>query len=255
MSITEQDIARMIDHSLLHPTLTDRELEQGCLLAKDYRVASVCIKPYALAMGKEILKDSEVKLGTVIGFPHGSSTIGMKETETKRACRDGAAEIDMVINIGKAISGDWQYIEREIATIKDITDSKGAILKVIFENAYLNLEQIKRLCDICNRVKPAFIKTSTGYGFVKQENGCFNSIGATIPHLEWMAGHCSEGIQIKAAGGVRSLKSTLLVRSLGVTRIGATVTAKIVNEARDRIARGENLEKLAEISDGLGSGY
>ena len=137
MTYTYEQLAKMIDHSLLHPTMTDRELEDGCALAAKYQVASVCIKPYYVKRAAELLRDTGVLVGAVIGFPHGNSATESKRYETELACRDGAAEIDMVINLGKALSGDWDYVERDVKAVCDEAHKRGAKVKVIFENDYL----------------------------------------------------------------------------------------------------------------------
>jgi len=228
--ITLRDLAKMIDHSLLHPTMTDAEIRKGCELARKYDVATACIKPYSIALAKEVLAGSDVGICAVIGFPHGNSTTTMKVKETEAAVKDGSTEIDMVINIGKALGGDWEYVRSEIKAI----DDAAPVLKVIFENDYLQDTHIIRLCEICSEIGVAFVKTSTGYGFVKQDNGMYAYKGATLEHLKLMRKHCPPSIQIKAAGGVRTLDDLLLVRSLGVTRIGATATAAILDEAKKR---------------------
>lgn len=255
MSVTVRDLAKMIDHSLLHPTMTDEILRRECEVAAKYDVASVCIKPYAVKMAVALLAGSDVKVGSVIGFPHGNGTTEMKVAETKKACEDGATEIDMVINIGKAMGGQLQYVEDEIHAVNDAALSGGAILKVIFENDYLEEDLIAKLCHICNAVGVAFVKTSSGYGFVKQDGGMYNYKGATTPHLTLMREETDNHIEVKAAGGVRTLRDLLYVRSLGVTRIGATATAAILDEARQRIDRGENLEDLVDENTCLGGGY
>jgi len=255
MSVTVKDLAKMIDHSLLHPTMTDEILTRECEVAKKYDCASVCIKPYAVKMAVELLQGTDVKVGSVIGFPHGNSTTEMKIAETKKACEDGATEIDMVINIGKAMGGDLQFVEDEIRAINEAAVAGGAILKVIFENDYLEEDLITKLCHVCNAVNVAFVKTSSGYGFVKQENGMYSYKGATTPHLKLMRAETDDHIEVKAAGGVRTLKDLLYVRSLGVTRIGATATAVILDEAQQRIDGGENLEDLVDENTCLGGGY
>jgi len=228
-------IAKMIDHSLLHPTLTDDELRQGCELAKRYEVASVCIKPYAVSLAAEILKGSGVATGTVIGFPHGSNRTEIKAQEAELACADGATELDVVVNIGKVLSRDWNYVEREIKTVVDVAHKHGAIVKVIFENDFLSDDEFKiKLCEICERAKADFVKTSTGYGFVKGSDGRYSYRGAVDNDLRLMRKHCSSNIEVKAAGGVRTLDDVLRVRSLGVTRIGATTTEAILMEAKKR---------------------
>ncbi len=228
-------IAKMIDHSLLHPTMTDEDLRLGCALAKAYNVATVCIKPYAIKEAKEWLKGSDVLVCAVIGFPQGNSSISVKVYETEQACKDGADEIDMVVNIGKVLSEDWGYIEKEIAAIVHVTKQHKAALKVIFENDFLPEDSFKiKLCEICSKLNVEFVKTSTGYGFVKGTDGKYSYEGATEHDLILMRKHSAPGVQIKAAGGVRTLDDLLKVEALGVTRIGATATAAIIEEAKKR---------------------
>ncbi len=230
-----QELAKMIDHSLLHPTMTDEIMKKECSVARNCLVASVCIKPYAVADAVEWLAGSDVLVGTVIGFPHGNSTVDIKVRETLRAVQDGAREIDMVVNIGKVLQRDWAFIESEIRAINSAAVSGGAILKVIFENDYLpdDLYKIK-LCEICSAIPTAFVKTSTGYGFVKGGDGRFSYAGATEHDLKLMRQHCAPEVQVKAAGGVRTLDDLLKVRSWGVTRVGATATIAILDQARQR---------------------
>lgn len=228
--MTAQELAKYIDHSLLHPTMTDKDLEEGLAVAIKYKTATVCIKPYAVKYAASVLKDSGVGVCTVIGFPHGSNTTDLKVIETIEACRNGATEIDMVINVGKVLGGDWDYVEREIEQINQVCFDHNAILKVIFENDFLNDEQKIKLCNICSKLHVAFVKTSTGYGFVKQDNGMFLTKGATLQDLALMRKHSDETVQIKAAGGIRTLKDALAAIELGVTRIGATATATIIEE-------------------------
>ncbi|MFB3895076.1 MAG: deoxyribose-phosphate aldolase [bacterium] len=235
MPVPIPSIAKMIDHSLLHPTMTDTELKSGCELAKKYQVASVCIKPYAIKMAVELLKDSGVAVGTVIGFPHGNSAIEIKIQEAEQACADGAVELDMVVNIGKVLSRDWEYIDREIRAVTNVAREHQALIKVIFENDFLPSDEYKiKLCELCDKIGVDFVKTSTGYGFVKGPDGTYAYQGATDHDLKLMRKHCSEKVQIKAAGGVRTLDDILRVRALGVTRVGATATAAILDEAKKR---------------------
>jgi len=236
--ISSQVIAKMIDHSLLHPTMTDKQIIEGCELAGQYQVATVCVKPYSVSMANQILKGTGVGICSVIGFPHGNNQTAIKVKETELAISDGATEIDMVINIGKAIGEDWDYITKDIKAVNEACINNKAILKVIFENDYLQDNHIILLCEICSSLSVAFVKTSTGYGFVKQSNGFYSYKGATEHHLKLMRKHCSPNVQIKAAGGVRTLDDTLAVRSWGVTRIGATATKEIVEEAKIRAASG-----------------
>jgi deoxyribose-phosphate aldolase len=231
---TLHELAKMIDHSLLHPTLTDAEILRGCDIARRYDVATVCVKPYAVSLCKAALAGSSVKVCSVIGFPHGNSTTAIKVAEAKQAIRDGASEIDMVINIGKALGGDWDYVRFDVEAVNHACVKNGAILKVIFETDYLEDEQIIKLCQICSELKVAFVKTSTGYGFVKQADGDYNYEGATEHALILMRQHSASEVQVKASGGVRTLDQLLKDRQLGATRIGATNTEAILEEARQR---------------------
>lgn len=225
----------MIDHSILHPTMTDEILRRECEVAKKYDVASVCVKPYMVSKAIEYLKDTDVLVGCVIGFPAGNSKVEVKVYETIEACKDGAVEIDMVINIGKAMQGDWEYVENEIKSVTDACHANGAIVKVIFETDYVTEEMdIVRLCEICTKVKADYVKTSTGFGFVKQQNGDYNYTGATIRTLELMKRSIGPGVKVKAAGGVRTLDQVLAVKEAGCTRTGATATAAIMEEAMKR---------------------
>lgn len=244
MKYTYEELAKMIDHSLLHPTMTDEDLEEGCKLAASYGVASVCIKPYAVKRAVQLLEGSDVLVGAVIGFPHGNSCTESKRYETELACKDGAVEIDMVINIGKALSGDWDYVEQDVRAVCDEAHSHHAKVKVIFENDYLTgggaglgSDDFKcRLCQICERAGADWVKTSTGYGFVKQPDGRYSYQGATQHDLSLMRASVSEKVQVKAAGGVRDLDGLIKVRDLGGTRCGATATAAMLDEYRRRQA-------------------
>ncbi len=232
-----KELAKMIDHSILHPTMTDEDLRRECEVAKKYDVASVCVKPYAVKQAVELLKGSDVLVGCVIGFPAGNSAIGVKVFETENACNDGAVEIDMVINIGKALGGDWDYIEKEISEVTNTCHKNGAIVKVIFETDFVTKEaDIVKLCQICTKVGADYVKTSTGYGFVKQPGGDYNYKGATIPVLKLMKENIGPKVKLKAAGGVRTLDQLLEVRAAGCSRSGATATAAIIEEAKKRFA-------------------
>ncbi|MBN2088329.1 deoxyribose-phosphate aldolase [candidate division KSB1 bacterium] len=234
------ELAKMIDHSLLHPTMTDAQLRAECAVAKKYNVASVCIKPYAVKLAVEELQGSDVLVGTVIGFPHGNSSIKVKVYETGQACLDGAMEIDMVVNIGKVLGEDWNYVEEELKAVHDACLKHNAILKVIFENDYLTEDKYKiKLCEICSKLRIEFVKTSSGYGFVKGADGKYNYQGATDADLKLMRKHSAPEVQVKAAGGVRTLDDLLRVKALGVTRSGATATATILDDAKKRfISKG-----------------
>ena len=229
------ELAKMIDHSILHPTFTDTDLIKGCEIAKKFNVASVCVKPYVVKKAAELLKGSEVLVGCVIGFPHGNSTIAVKVFETEQACNDGAVEIDMVVNVGKVLSNDWNYIEEEIKAVTQACHKSNAIVKVIFENDYLPSDEYKiKLCEICTKVGADYVKTSTGYGYVKQSNSDYNYKGATISDLELMRKYSGPKVKVKAAGGVRTLDELLKVKAAGATRCGATATEAILEEAVKR---------------------
>jgi deoxyribose-phosphate aldolase len=235
MSESLRAIAKMIDHSLLNPTLTDQELIAGCALARKYDVASVCIKPYAVQLAKVQLKGSDVRVCTVIGFPSGSHKVEVKLHEAELALADGAVELDVVVNIGKALSRDWEYIRHEIKSMNDFTVSRGALLKVILETDLIAQDDLRiQCCHICSEVAVAFVKTSTGYNYIKQADGQMGYAGASDHVLQLMRRECPPSVQVKAAGKVRTLDDVLRVRSLGVTRIGATATAEILEEAKKR---------------------
>ena len=221
------DIARLLDHSLLQQTLTDADLERGCLLAREYQVASVCIKPYAVALAARLLAGSGVAVGTVIGFPHGGHLTKIKVAEAEAAMDDGAAELDMVCNIGKVLSGDWDDVKRDIAAVVEAAHRRRALVKVIFENCFLQTEHKEQMCRICGEVRADFVKTSTGYG-----DG-----GATDDDLRLMRRCSPPHVQVKAAGGVRTFERLLEVRALGVTRVGATATKAILDGCRTREAK------------------
>lgn len=220
-----QSIAKMIDHSLLNPTLTTRELDEGCALAVRYDSASVCIMPYYLARCAELLTGSTVKASTTIGFPHGGHTTAIKLAEARQALQDGGQELDVVINISKARSGDWQYVHDELLALTNLIQGAGARIKVIFENAYHDDASKIRLCKICGEIGVDWVKTSTGYA----------PSGATLPDLELMRKHTPISVQVKAAGGIRDLDALLAVRAIGVSRVGATRTEAMLEDCRKRL--------------------
>jgi deoxyribose-phosphate aldolase len=251
MKYSYAELAKMIDHSLLHPTMTDRELDEGCAIAAKYQVASVCIKPYYIKRAVELLKGTGVLVGAVIGFPHGNSSTESKRYETELACKDAAVEIDMVINVGKALSGDWAYVEKDIRAVCDEAHKQGAIVKVIFENDFLNDDATKiKLCQICERASADFIKTSTGYGFVKQPGGGYNYKGATEHDLKLMRANTGSKVQVKAAGGIRDLDGLIHVRDLGATRCGASATVAILDEYHRREKSGVTTAQPTTIGAG-----
>ena len=256
ITVSLGQLAKMIDHSLLHPTMTDVDILDGLRISKRYNVATACIKPYAIPMAKKELEGTDVLICPVIGFPHGNSTTDVKVYEADAAAAAGGKEIDMVVNIGKVLGGEWEYVENEIHQVNEVVVRHGAILKVIFENDYLHDEHIIRLCEICSKIEVAFVKTSTGYGFVKQVGGMYSYKGATVSHLKLMRNHTKPGIQIKAAGGVRTLDDLLHVMTLGVTRIGATATVAILEEAVKRgIMEQPTSIQFRPIADGASGGY
>lgn len=220
-----QDFAKMIDHSLLQPTLTEKDLEQGCQLALAYDVASVCIMPYYLSRCSDLLANSTVQPSTTIGFPHGGHKTIIKVAEAEQALRDGGAELDMVVNISQVLSGNWDYVRQDIAELIAVTHAAGKKIKVIFENCYLRDEHKIRLCEICGELKADWVKTSTGYG----------TGGATMADLALMRQHTPQATQVKAAGGVRDFQTLLQVRQLGVSRCGASRTKEMLDECRKQL--------------------
>ena len=225
MTFTYADIAKMIDHSLLNPMLTTTDLDHGIQLALAYDVASVCIMPYYLRHCAELLRGSDVRASTTIGFPHGGQATTVKIAETRQALADGGQELDMVVNISKVLSGDWEYVTDDMRAVITTAQEAGARVKVIFENAYLQDEHKIRLCEIASELNADWVKTSTGYA----------PSGATDDDLKLMRKHAALHVQVKAAGGIRDLDALLRVRQLGVSRCGATRTATMLDEGRQRL--------------------
>jgi deoxyribose-phosphate aldolase len=217
------EVAAVIDHSLLSPTMTDAELEAGCLSAAEWKVVAVCIKPYFVARARAVLRDSQVRTGATVGFPHGGNAISVKVAEARTALGQGAQELDMVVNIGKVKGGDWRYLEDEIGAVVEAGHQEGALVKVIFENCYLTEEEKRQLCRISRRVGADFIKTSTGYG----------TGGATDDDLRLMLEEAGEAMGVKAAGGVRSYADVARLMEMGVRRIGASQTERILAQCRE----------------------
>jgi deoxyribose-phosphate aldolase len=222
-----REIAKMIDHSLLNPALTTAELEAGCKVARQYDVASVCILPFYLAHCAEALRDSGVRPSTTIGFPHGANSTSVKIAEIEQALKDGGTELDAVINISEARSGDWDYVRNEIKLLTEATHNGRAKIKVIFENAYLDHATKIRLCEICGEIGVDWVKTSTG----------FASTGATVAEVKLMRQYSPAHVQVKAAGGVRTLDALLEFRTAGATRVGSSSTAQILEECRKRLGQ------------------
>jgi deoxyribose-phosphate aldolase len=241
MILTYESIARRIDHSLLAPTMTEAELRDGCRLAADYGVASVCIKPFAVAMASKLLTGTGVQVGTTIGFPHGGHVTAVKVFESRRAIEDGATELDMVINIGQAIGGQWDLVRDDIAEVTGVAHEHGAIVKVIFENCYLNDDQKARLCAICGEVKADYVKTSTGYG----------TGGATRDDILLMRKASPAHVKVKAAGGMRDLDSAIAFAELGCDRLGLSRTAEILDALLDRLGEAKR-PRSTPVSRGTG---
>jgi deoxyribose-phosphate aldolase len=223
--LTYTQIAKMIDHSLLQPVLTDGELEQGCRLAGDYDVASVCIKPCAVRQAAGWLAGSAVAVGTTVGFPHGGHATAAKVYEAELALTEGGRELDMVVNIGKVLGGDWLYVADDIRAVVETAHRRGALVKVIFENCFLQDAHKEQLCRVCGEVGADFVKTSTGYG----------GSGANLDDLRLMRRCAPPHVQVKAAGGIRTLDQLLDVRAVGVSRVGATATQAILDECKARL--------------------
>jgi deoxyribose-phosphate aldolase len=227
-TVTARDIAKMIDHSLLKPQMSTKEVIEGCELAKEYDCATVCVKPCDVETAYGILKGSDVIVTTVVGFPHGANLTEVKVMEAEIAIDQGCRELDMVLNIGRLRSGEYEYVEKDIKAVCDVARRRGVKVKVILENYYLTDEEKIKACKIAERAGAAWVKTSTGYA----------EGGATIHDLKLMREACSPSVQVKAAGGVRTLDAALAVRAVGGTRFGATATKKIVEDARKREAEG-----------------
>lgn len=242
MSLNYRDYSKMIDHSLLIPTMDERQLEEGCQLAVAYDVASVCIMPYYLKRCCEILKGSTVQPSTTIGFPHGGHTTAAKKFEAELAIEDGCQELDMVVNISQVLSERWNYVTEDIRAVIDVAHRAKRKVKVIFENSYLQTAHKIRLCQICTELGADWVKTSTGYG----------SGGATMEDLQLMIDNVGPGIQVKAAGGIRDFTTLKQVKALGVTRCGASRTQAMLDEARVEL----NLEPIEfAVAAKSSSGY
>jgi deoxyribose-phosphate aldolase len=239
-TITYEQLAKVIDHSLLRPELTEADVLAGCELAARYHVATVCVKPCDVKLAKEALKDSDVLVSTVVGFPHGGSVTSIKVAEAQQAMDDGAVELDMVLNIGRLRSGQHDYVREDIRAVCDAAHARGAKVKVIFENSYLTDDEKVIACRLSEAAGADWVKTSTG----------FASGGATLEDLRLMRASVGEHIQVKAAGGVRTLPALLEVIDAGVTRCGATATATILDDFQ-RMKEGE---PLSAPKSGAGSG-
>ncbi len=238
-TITLEQFAKTIDHSLLQPQLTEAEVIAGCELAARYHTASVCVKPCHVKLAKRLLAESDVLVSTVVGFPHGSSTTDTKLAEARQALEEGAVELDMVINYGELRSGRLDYVRDEVKAICDLAHSRDAKVKVIFENAYLTDEEKVAACKLCDEAGADWVKTSTG----------FAPTGATIADIKLMRANVSDRVQVKAAHGVRTLAAALEMIDAGVTRIGATVTEAMCEDFRKWKAEELKIEQ-AEPAEG-----
>lgn len=219
-TITYEQFTKVIDHSLLQPQLTEADVIAGCEIARQYDTASVCVKPYHVKLAKSLLAGTTVVISTVVGFPHGSSTTATKYAEAAEALKDGATELDLVLNYGELRSGHLDYVKNEVQAICDLAHSYNAKVKVIFENAYLTDEQKTAACQLCDEAGADWVKTSTG----------FAPTGATIADIRLMRANVSDRVQVKAAHGIRTLAAALEMIDAGVTRIGATATATMCED-------------------------
>lgn len=231
-------IAKMVDHSLLHPSMTDAEFEEECQVALKYNVGSVCVKPYHVKRAAALMAGTDIKVAAVVAFPHGNSTTDIKLAETKQVLEDGATEVDFVINIGKAVGGDWAYVDEEIRRLVQMIKSYGADSKVIFENDMLTSDEQKIiLCRICSKYKVTFVKTSTGYCYKKDADGKYYYDGATHHDLMLMRSYSDADVQVKAAGAVSTLEPVLAAYQLGATRFGLKGAKKLVEDAKEKFGK------------------
>ena len=223
-------LVSLIDHAVLHPTATDDDLVRECLLAAKLGVASVCVKPYMVAQATALLSESNVAVGTVIGFPHGGNQTEIKAAEAKLACEQGAVELDMVINIAKALEEDWDYIAADIQGVLSVASHQNALLKVIFETDYITSDTaIQTLCEICSRLGVGFVKTSTGFGYTKQPSGDYNYLGATLNHIKLMTKHSASHVAVKASGGIRTASAAQAMVDAGASRLGTSAAQAIAD--------------------------
>ena len=243
MRLTPHDIAKMLDHSTLQPFLTDEDIRKGCELALRYDTASVCARPCDMPLVASLLRGSDVKVCTVIGFPHGTHRTAIKVAEAKQALADGCTELDMVINIGKLLGGDEDYVRDEIRQIVQVAHEAGALVKVILETCYLTDAQKATACHLSEEAGADFVKTSTGYG----------TKGCTIQDLQLMRRSVSERVQVKGSGGIRDLDTVLSARAVGATRCGVSATAAIMAEAEKVYAEG-TLQEVDTLKD-MEGGY
>ena len=246
MSITLLEIAKTLDHSTLQPFLTEDDIRKGCDIALQYHTATVCARPGDMPLVVKLLSGSDVKPCTVIGFPHGAHHTAVKVFETERALDDGCQEVDMVLNIGRLLHGDESYVRDEIAALAEAAHKRGALLKVILENCYLNDGQKKLACRLSEQAGADFVKTSTGYG----------TSGATVEDVKLMRAAVSDKVSVKASGGIRTLDMVLACRNAGAVRCGVSATVKIMEEAKERLEKGILTENpLEPVGKPAGGAY
>ena len=236
-----QSIVKLIDHAVLHPTQTDDDVRAACALCRELGVASVCVKPSHVPLAVECLSGCSILVSTVIGFPHGGTTAETKAAETELACHQGAGEVDMVVNLGKVLSRDWEYVEHDIRAVVEAARRGGAIVKVILETGLLPSDDVKiRLCKISEAAGAAFVKTSTGFGYVKRPDGALTATGATEQDVRLMRQHCSPSVQVKASGGIRTYEDARRFVELGATRLGTSATKEIAAGERGQAAQSKS---------------
>jgi deoxyribose-phosphate aldolase len=244
------DVARLLDHAILQPFYTDDEMRREIDGLTPYSLASVCIKPSAVSLAVKALDGSRIGVGTVIGFPHGANRPPVKALEAKIAFDDGATEVDMVVNVGKALGADWNYVHDDISAVAEVARASGGLIKVIFETGLITDDGVKiKLCEICSAIGVDFVKTSTGFGFVKDGSN-WTSTGAVDHDLILMRKHCAATVGVKASGGMRTLNDVLRVTELGVTRICTTSTRAIMQAAHDLFVGGK-----VQVEVSAGTGY
>ena len=242
MALTPHDIAKMLDHSTLQQYLTEDDIRHGCEVALKYDCASVCARPCDVPILAEMLKGSDVKVCTVIGFPHGNHATAIKVAEAQLALDEGCQELDMVLNIGKLKHGNHDYVKNEITAICDVAHARGAIVKVILETCFLTDEEKVIACRLSEEAGADFVKTSTGYG----------TKGCTIEDLQLMRANTSAHVRVKGSGGIRDLDTVLSARAVGASRCGVSATEKIMAEAEKRYAEGtlKEADALKEMAGG-----
>ena len=246
-TLSVQDVADLIDHALLKPELTPDEVERSCRELAEQEIWSVCVRPSDVALAKQAVAGHSTRVCTVIGFPHGTTSTAAKVAESRQALADGATELDMVLNIGRLRGGDLETVRDDIAAVVQIGHEAGALVKVIFETALLDDDQIRTASRLSEEAGADFVKTSTG----------FAGGGATLPHVRLMRASAGQGVQVKASGGVRDIDTLLAMCAEGVTRIGTSSTSALLAGAREREAAGSLVvpEPGGDVGPSDGQGY